>query len=61
MISLASFIVVTPQVASIDVAGLAEPVVGWGFIGIGYMDAKGLFTGSNCGLYRNHHLCKTDE
>lgn len=44
LISLASFIVVTPQVASIDVAGLAEPVVGWGFIGIGYMDAKGLFT-----------------
>lgn len=51
LVSLASFLIVTPQVASFEAtiaAGTAneikEVVAGWGYIGVGYTDAKGLFT-----------------
>lgn len=44
LISLAAFIVVTPQVASITPEGATEAVVGWGFLSVAYLDAKGLFT-----------------
>ena len=44
LIAFASFIIVTPQIASFGVEGLADPVVGWGFISLAYLDAKGLFT-----------------
>lgn len=45
LVALASFIAVTPQVATIAGAGVdGADVVGWGFLGCGYLDAKGLFT-----------------
>lgn len=45
LISFASFIAVTPQVATIAAAGpKGADVVGWGFLNYGYLDAKGLFT-----------------
>lgn len=44
LIAFASFIIVTPQVATVAVEGLADPVVAWGNISLAYLDAKGLFT-----------------
>lgn len=43
LISLSSFIAVTPQTATIAVEG-AEAVSGWGFLPASYLNATGLFT-----------------
>lgn len=51
LISLASFIAVTPQVATIAEAGPeGADAVGWGFLNYSYLDAKGLFTALLVGL-----------
>ncbi|NBK96678.1 MAG: PTS sugar transporter subunit IIC [Erysipelotrichia bacterium] len=45
LVAFASFIAVTPQVATIAGAGAkGADVVGWGFLNWAYLDAKGLFT-----------------
>ena len=46
LISLAAFIVVTPQVAAFgaEIDGVVTDVVGWGFLNWGYLNATGLFT-----------------
>lgn len=43
LVALASFIAITPQVATIA-QETGDAVVGWGFLGCAYLDAKGLFT-----------------
>lgn len=52
LVSLASFIIVTPQVATFDtvIADATHTVAGWGYLGVGYLDAKGLFTALIVGL-----------
>ena len=52
LVSLASFIIVTPQVATFDtvIADVTHTVTGWGYLGVGYLDAKGLFTALIVGL-----------
>jgi len=51
LISLASFIAVTPQVATLAEAGPeGADAVGWGFLNYSYLDARGLFTALLVGL-----------
>lgn len=51
LVAFASYIAVTPQVATIAEAGPnGADAVGWGFLNYNYLDAKGLFTALIIGL-----------
>ncbi len=51
LVAFASFIAITPQVATIAGAGPEEAdVVGWGFLNYNYLNAQGLFTALIVGL-----------
>lgn len=52
LVSLASFLIVTPQSTSFEatINGVTELVSGWGNISVAYTDSKGLFTALIIGL-----------